>query len=122
MDCTRKAPAYGFLGSTLPPAVLQDHDSDDANGEQHRVVEPGHQTEKQRVRQNQEQDRERSNPAACGKVVASHGLHGSPGQHVLKAADADHPLVDCVETGVTEQRHNLARVDVTTAMEMCQQA
>jgi hypothetical protein len=31
-------------------------------------------------------------------------------------------LVYCAETGVIQQRHNLARVDVPMAMEMSQQA
>lgn len=127
-DLSRRQPtkrsSRGSIASAaqFPPTVLQDHDSDDASRQQHRVVKPGRNAEEHRVRYNQEHNRERRNPTASVKVVASHWLHRCPGEHVLKTADADLPVVDCMQAGFIEQHHDLARIDVAMAMEMRKQA
>jgi hypothetical protein len=54
------------------------------------------------VRDDEQDNRQYDNRPASVKVVSFHQLHQRLGQYVLKTADANRTLINCVETRLIE--------------------
>lgn len=65
-------------------------------------MKPARHAKKQRVRDDEQSNRQCDNPPASVKVVSFHQLHRWLGQYVLKTADANRTLICCVETRLIE--------------------
>ena len=65
-------------------------------------MKPACRAKKQRVRDDEQDNRQCEHPPASVKVVSFHALHRWLCQNVLKTADADRTLIYGVEARLTE--------------------
>ena len=106
--------------SQPPPAVLQDNDTDHASPPA--ALPSGSWLQCQKVPRAPRQASEwRGRPST--RVREDRVLSLSDRcQHVLKSADPNSTLIDCVEAGLIQHRYDFTWVDVTMAVEIREEA
>ena len=108
--------------SKSPPPVLQYENTDHASDDRQRQMTAKGKAKEGDMRSDHRQHHKYADPCVPVNSVSQHCSHRGGCQHEVEAADAHGAALDAAQSRFLEQRHDVARIDVTMTVEMRKEA